>query len=66
MPDDDVGRLSGGYAPQPIPEGGHLAQTQAQDQTQIDEIFQGFDEPTRQAFQSWMQNAGIAIAAAST
>ncbi|HEY6771557.1 MAG TPA: MlaD family protein [Solirubrobacterales bacterium] len=57
----DVGRLSGGDAPQPIPEGGHLAQTQVQDQTQIDEIFQGFDEQTRQSFQSWMQNSGIAI-----
>jgi phospholipid/cholesterol/gamma-HCH transport system substrate-binding protein len=57
----DVGQLSGGDAPQPIPEGGHLAQTQVQDQTQIDEIFQGFDKPTREAFQSWMQNAGIAI-----
>jgi phospholipid/cholesterol/gamma-HCH transport system substrate-binding protein len=57
----DVGQVSGSDAPQPIPEGGHLAQTQVQDQTQIDEIFQGFDQPTRQAFQSWMQNAGIAI-----
>ena len=43
----DVGQLSGGDAPQPIPEGGHLAQTQVQDQTQIDEIFQGFDKQTR-------------------
>jgi phospholipid/cholesterol/gamma-HCH transport system substrate-binding protein len=57
----DVGQLSGGDAPHPIPEGGHLAQTQVQDQTQIDEIFQGFDKPTREAFQSWMQNAGLAI-----
>src|SRR3954468_1376648 len=57
----DVGQISGGDAPEPIPEGGHLAQTQVQDQTQIDEIFQGFDEQTRQAFQSWMQNSGIAI-----
>jgi phospholipid/cholesterol/gamma-HCH transport system substrate-binding protein len=57
----DVGQLSGDDAPQPIEEGGHLAQTQVQNQTQIDEIFQGFDQPTRQAFQSWMQNAGIAI-----
>jgi ABC-type transporter Mla subunit MlaD len=57
----DVGQLSGDDAPQPIPEGGHLAQSQVQDQTQIDEIFQGFDEQTRQAFQSWMQNAGIAV-----
>jgi phospholipid/cholesterol/gamma-HCH transport system substrate-binding protein len=57
----DVGQLSGDDAPQPIPEGGHLAQTQVQDQTQIDEIFQGFDEHTRQAFQAWMQNSAIAI-----
>ncbi len=57
----DVGQISGGDAPHPIPEGGHLAQTQIQTQTQIDEIFQGFDKPTREAFQSWMQNAGLAI-----
>ena len=57
----DVGQISGDDAPEPISEGGHLAQSQVQDQTQIDEIFQGFDEPTRQAFQSWMQNAGLAI-----
>jgi phospholipid/cholesterol/gamma-HCH transport system substrate-binding protein len=57
----DVGELSGEDAPHPIEEGGHLDQAQVQDQTQIDEIFQGFDDETRQAFQSWMQNAGIAI-----
>ena len=57
----DVGHVSGGDAPQPIPEGGHLAQTQVQDQTQIDEIFQGFDQPTREAFQSWMQNSALAV-----
>jgi len=57
----DVGQLSGSDAPHPIPEGGHLAQTQVQDQTQIDEIFQGFDKPTRLAFQQWMQGAGLAI-----
>jgi len=57
----DVGQISGGDAPQPIPEGGHLAQTQVQDQTQIDEIFQGFDQQTREAFQSWMQNSALAV-----
>jgi phospholipid/cholesterol/gamma-HCH transport system substrate-binding protein len=57
----DVGQVSGGDARQPIPEGGHLAQTQVQDQTQIDEIFQGFDQPTREAFQSWMQNSALAV-----
>ena len=57
----DVGQLSGSDAPHPIPEGGHLAQTQVQDETQIDEIFQGFDKPTREAFQSWMQNSALAV-----
>jgi phospholipid/cholesterol/gamma-HCH transport system substrate-binding protein len=57
----DVGQISGGDAAEPIEEGGHLAQSQVQDQTQIDEIFQGFDPETRQAFQQWMQGAGIAI-----
>jgi phospholipid/cholesterol/gamma-HCH transport system substrate-binding protein len=57
----DVGQISGDDSVQPISEGGHLAQTQVQDQTQIDEIFQGFDPQTRQAFQQWMQGAGIAI-----
>src|SRR4029079_16412498 len=57
----DVGQISGSDAPQPVKEGGHLAQTQVQDQTQIDEIFQGFDKPTREAYQQWMQGAGLAI-----
>jgi phospholipid/cholesterol/gamma-HCH transport system substrate-binding protein len=57
----DVGQISGDDAPQPIPEGGHLAQSQVQEQTQIDEIFQGFDEQTRTAFQSWMQNSALAV-----
>jgi phospholipid/cholesterol/gamma-HCH transport system substrate-binding protein len=57
----DVGQISGDDAPGPIPEGGHLAQTQVQNQTQIDEIFQGFDQQTREAFQSWMQNSAIAV-----
>jgi ABC-type transporter Mla subunit MlaD len=57
----DVGQISGGDAPQPIPEGGHLAQSQVQNQTQIDEIFQGFDPQTREAFQSWMQNSALAV-----
>jgi ABC-type transporter Mla subunit MlaD len=57
----DVGQLSGSDAPQPIPEGGHLAQSQVQNQTQIDEIFQGFDQQTRAAFQSRMQNSALAV-----
>jgi phospholipid/cholesterol/gamma-HCH transport system substrate-binding protein len=56
----EVGEISGDDAPHAIPEGGHLESTQVADQTQIDEIFNGFDEETRQAFQLWMKNAGIA------
>jgi phospholipid/cholesterol/gamma-HCH transport system substrate-binding protein len=57
----DAGQISGDDAPHAIEEGGHLDQTQVADQTQIDEIFNGFDSETRQAFQLWMRNAGIAI-----
>jgi phospholipid/cholesterol/gamma-HCH transport system substrate-binding protein len=44
-----------------IPEGGHLANTQVQDQTQIDEIFNALDPQTRQNFRLWQQNAAVAI-----
>ena len=43
-----------------IPEGGHLQNTQVQDQTQIDEIFNALDPTTRQNFRLWQQNAAIA------
>jgi phospholipid/cholesterol/gamma-HCH transport system substrate-binding protein len=43
-----------------IPEGGHLADSQVQDQTQIDEIFNALDPETRQNFRLWQQNAAIA------
>ncbi|MGH2955411.1 MAG: MlaD family protein [Solirubrobacterales bacterium] len=59
--DVDVGELSGDDAAEPIEEGGHLEDTQVQEQVQIDEIFQALDEETRQSFQLWMRNAGIAI-----
>ena len=57
----DVGQISGDDAPSPIPEGGHLAESQVQEQVQIDEIFQALDDETRQAFQLWMKNSAIAI-----
>ncbi|MDX6651557.1 MAG: phospholipid/cholesterol/gamma-HCH transport system substrate-binding protein [Solirubrobacterales bacterium] len=43
-----------------VPEGGHLASTQVQDQTQIDEIFNALDPQTRQNFRLWQQNAAVA------
>ena len=57
----DVGGLSGDDVAEPIEEGGHLENTQVQEQVQIDEIFQALDEETRRSFQLWMKNAGIAI-----
>jgi phospholipid/cholesterol/gamma-HCH transport system substrate-binding protein len=44
-----------------IPEGGHLASTQVENATQIDEIFDALDEDTRAAFQRWQANAAVAI-----
>jgi phospholipid/cholesterol/gamma-HCH transport system substrate-binding protein len=44
-----------------IPEGGHLENTQIQDATQIDEIFNALDEQTRESFQRWQANAAVAI-----
>jgi virulence factor Mce-like protein len=46
----------------PIPEGGHLADSQVQPATQIDEIFNAFDKSTRTAFQGWQQSWAQAIA----
>jgi ABC-type transporter Mla subunit MlaD len=57
----DVSGLSGDDAVEPIEEGGHLEDSQVQEQVQIDEIFNALDEETRQAFQLWMKNAGIAV-----
>jgi len=63
-PDDettDVSTLSGDDAAEPLPEDGHLDSSNVVDQVQIDEIFSALDEETRQAFQLWMKNSGIAI-----
>ncbi len=57
----EVSGLSGDDAVEPLPEGGHLADTQVAEQVQIDEIFNALDEETRSAFQAWMKNSGIAI-----
>jgi phospholipid/cholesterol/gamma-HCH transport system substrate-binding protein len=44
-----------------LPDGGQLARTQTEDSTQIDEIFQGLDKQTREAFRIWMQGAAQAV-----
>jgi phospholipid/cholesterol/gamma-HCH transport system substrate-binding protein len=45
----------------PLPEGGELAAAQVSDAVQLDEIFRTFNEPTREAFQVWMQDVSIAL-----
>lgn len=45
----------------PVPDGGLLARSRTVQSTQIDEIFDGFDQETRTSFQRWMQNAALAI-----
>jgi virulence factor Mce-like protein len=45
----------------PLPEGGELPAAQVSDAVQLDEIFRTFDEPTRQAFQTWQQEVSIAL-----
>ena len=44
-----------------IPEGGTLPEAQVSEAVQLDEIFRTFDEPTRVAFQQWMQMPAVAL-----
>ncbi len=44
-----------------VPEGGALPAAQVSESVQLDEILRTFDEPTRAAFQSWMQNVAVAL-----
>jgi phospholipid/cholesterol/gamma-HCH transport system substrate-binding protein len=45
-----------------LPEDSTLPPAQVTESVQLDEIFQAFDPKTRAAFQSWMQEAQVAIA----
>jgi len=44
-----------------VPEGGALDEAQVSEAVQLDEIFRAFDSETRQAFQTWMQEASVAF-----
>ena len=57
----ELADLSGDDAVEPLPEGGHMDDAQVADQVQIDEIFNALDEETRNDFQIWMKNAGVAV-----
>ncbi len=46
---------------EPLPEDATLASAQVSDAVQLDEIFRAFDEPTRAAFRTWMQDASVAF-----
>jgi virulence factor Mce-like protein len=46
---------------EPLPEDGELDAAQVSDAVQLDEIFRTFDEPTRAAFQAWMQGQAEAF-----
>lgn len=45
-----------------LPDGGTLDEAQIAESVQLDEIFRTFDAKTRAAFQSWQQEAAVAIA----
>jgi len=42
-------------------EGGRLAQGQVAPTVELDEIFRSFDEPTRKAFQIWLEDQGRGV-----
>lgn len=44
-----------------LPDGGTLAPAQVAESVQLDEIFRTFDPRTRAAFQSWQQEAAVAV-----
>ena len=52
---------TGSDSAEPVPDGGVLDNSRTIESTQIDEIFDGFDQETRTSFQRWMQNAAISI-----
>jgi ABC-type transporter Mla subunit MlaD len=51
----------GDHEAPPLPDGGTLAPAQVAESVQLDEIFRTFDPQTRAAFQSWQQEAAVAI-----
>jgi len=54
--------LSPGSKSEPaLADGGELPAAQVAESVQLDEIFQAFDPETRRAFQTWMQEAAVAI-----
>jgi phospholipid/cholesterol/gamma-HCH transport system substrate-binding protein len=44
-----------------LPDGGRLPQGQVAPTVELDEIFRSFDEPTRKAFQIWLEDQGRGV-----
>jgi virulence factor Mce-like protein len=44
-----------------VPDGGSIPQAQVAPTVQLDQIFSTFDPATRRSFETWMQQAGIAL-----
>jgi phospholipid/cholesterol/gamma-HCH transport system substrate-binding protein len=44
-----------------VPEGGELPAAQVAKSVQLDEVFRTFDEPTREGFQTWMEDGATAV-----
>ena len=57
--DESLGGL--GHCVRDDPRGRPLPEAQVADSVQLDEIFRAFDEPTRDAFQAWMQGQAAAL-----
>lgn len=51
----------GGSGADDLPEGGRLPNSQVAGTVELDEILQVFDPDTRESFQDWLREAGIAV-----
>jgi phospholipid/cholesterol/gamma-HCH transport system substrate-binding protein len=51
----------GSAAADDLPDGGRLRNSQVAPTVELDEIFSAFDPETRENFQDWMREAGIAV-----
>jgi len=53
--------LTPGSSGEALPDGGRLSDAQVEPTVELDEIYQAFDKPTRQAFRAWIKNSAGAI-----
>jgi len=51
----------GSDAAEPLDEGASLPRAQVSNAVQLDEVFRTFNQPTRDAFQAWMQGSAAAL-----